>query len=227
MNSEQRMGRINDLMERIDLYKVEPSRASQRVKQAWELLHNFISDKAQFLQENDITPVIYGSVTSDDPKYLDFDICLLTVNDDEAIEKIVEESWVKELSKSWRKIRPGGHVEIGRDGHIEYISFEKLEAYAKALKENRVESVDEEALDIFVYFLEASSILAGDYPYSEPEKENNSKVKFLEIVQQSPLLSAYTIWNLEQTLIQRETRRAGVADHQTGADVYKNRKLGF
>ena len=74
---------------------------------------------------------------------------------------------------------------------------------------------------MFVYFMEATSVLIGNYPYSTEEEDGRHKEKFLEILQESPLLFTYTLWGLEQSLIERETRRAGVGDHQTGEESYK------
>jgi hypothetical protein len=227
MNDEQRMARTLDLMERLELYKVDPIKASPRVQKAWRILSDFSVGKSQFFQDNGLTFIVYGSTTFDDPATLDFDICVLGLREDEEIENVIEKDWVRELSPVWREIRPGNPVNIGIEGHAEYMSYAKLEGYVRALKEDRKEFVDEKDLAMFVFFSEGVAVLAGNYLYSSKEDESELKDKYLEIVRQSPLLFAYVIWNLEQSLIYRETRRAGVADHQTGEDKYTRRSFGL
>jgi hypothetical protein len=220
MNNEQRMERARELMERHQLYKVEPSKASLRVKKAWGILDDFLESKAEYIRENGLTPVIYGSVTFDDPRSFDFDLCFVGMKDRQDVVDTVS-GWVDKLSDSWYELRPEGTPNLrGMNGHIDYISLEKLEMYANAFKENRREFVDKADFDMFVYFMEATSVLIGNYPYSTEEEEGRYKERFLEILQESPLLFTYTLWGLEQSLIERETRRAGVGDHQTGEDSH-------
>ena len=116
------------------------------------------------------------------------------------------------------------HPSFGTYGSISYVSFENLEKQAKALKENWKGYVDEGDFDIFTDILVASSVLVGEYLYSSDEEVAGLKDKYMEIVQQSPLLSAIAISELEDILIVREIRQAGVADYQTGEGELKRRK---
>jgi hypothetical protein len=206
--------RVHELMDKLDFYKVEPSRASLRVKRAWEIMDHFIESKSQFLRENALTPIVYGSMAFDDPAHFDFDLCLVGMNEIKGM-KGTQRKWVRELYASWK--------EVGVEGHVDHISFDRLEKCAQAFQDNRVRYIDKVAVDLFFDFLPASSILIGEYPYSSPDDEKLCKDKFLGILKQSPSLFAYTISNLEQSVIERETRRAGVGDHQTGEDGYKQR----
>src|SRR5688500_12861563 len=139
MNNEQRMERARDLMERHEIYKVEPSKASLRVQKAWGILDDFLESKAEYIRENGLTAVIYGSVTFDDPRTFDFDLCFVGMKDREDVEEVVQ-SWGDELSENWYEFRPEGTPKLrGINGHMGYISLEKLEMYANALKENRRE----------------------------------------------------------------------------------------
>jgi len=222
MSEEQMTVRLNDLMEKHELYKVDRSHASPRIQKAWEIMDKFVAGKWQFFQDHEITPVVYGSVTFDDPAHLDFDLALVGVDTREGIEKDLE-GWVKELQAGWKA--------VGTEGHITYTTLEKLDGYAKAFQEDKLESVEEEDYDIFLYLFYGASVLIGNSAYRPEEKGKQFKEKYLEIVKQSPSLLAYTIYNLEESLIERETRRAGVGDHQTGEDHYKQKliteKLGI
>jgi hypothetical protein len=212
MNQDQMLGRVNELMYKHTLYKVDRNNATARVQRAWEIMDDFLASKSQYLQENGITPVVYGSMTFDDPATFDFDLCLVGMSEREDVEADLD-AWTNELWEGWE--------QVGTKGHIHYTNLEKLERYVKAFHENNLDVVDEEDFDIFLYLFYGSSVLIGSYIYSEGEEENIYKEKYLEAVKQSPSLLAYTIFNLEQSLIERETRRAGIGDHQTGEDNYK------
>jgi hypothetical protein len=214
LDNDRRVDRVHELMDQLDIYKVDPSRASLRVKRAWEIMDNFVAGKSQFLQENALTPIVYGSMTFDDPAHFDFDLCLVGMNEIKGMRGTQRE-WMRDLYASWK--------EVGVEGHVDYVSFDRLEKCAQGFQDNKVRYIDKVAVDLFFDFFTASSVLIGNYPYSPPEDEKKYKERFLEVLKQSPSLFAYTISNLEQSVIERETRRAGVGDHQTGEGKYKQR----
>lgn len=222
LNRDQMVNRAHELMDVLDVYKVDRARASQRIKRGWEIMDSFIASKAQYLEENALTPIVFGSMTYDDPAHFDFDLCVVGM-DEIKEEKGKTIKWARELYKSWK--------EVGTQGNIQFISFDKLEKCAQAFQGNKVRYIDKVAPDLFFDFLPASAILIGEYPYSPPEDEKKYKELFLDILKQSPSLFAYTIFNLERSVIERETRRAGVGDHQTGEDGFKQRlvseRFGF
>jgi hypothetical protein len=213
MTGDQMIGRAKDLIDRLDQYKVEPSRASLPVKKAWVAMDNFIASKAEYLQENGITPIVYGSMAFDDAQLLDFDLCLLGENDLDMKDEL--KKWERELAESWKN--------VGVKGHIEYVSFETLERYGKAFREDRADLIDEIDADIFFDGPVVLPVLIGTYPYTDQEEAKKHKERFFEIVQQCPSLLAFTIWNVAEVLMDRETRRAGVFHRQTGEDKYMAR----
>ena len=186
MNQEQRLARVHDLIERHELYKVNRNHASPRVQRAWEIIDGFMEGKAQYIKESGITPIIYGSATFDDPATFDFDLSFVGISENDELEAKLE-AWKGELAASWK--------EKGIEGHITYTSLENLERYARAMQEDIVEVVDEEDYDIYLYLLYGSSVLIGNYAYSESELGNEFREKYIDIVKQSPPLLAYTIFS--------------------------------
>ena len=89
-------------------------------------MDNFVTSKEQFLQENALTPVVYGSITFDDPAHFDFDLCLVGMNEMKGI-KGTQRKWIRELYASWK--------EVGIEGHVDYISFDRLEKCAQAFQD--------------------------------------------------------------------------------------------
>jgi len=157
-------------------------------------MDDFVGSKSQFLEDNALTPIVYGSMTFDDPAHFDFGLCLVGM-DEIKVMKGTQKKWTRELYASWE--------EVGVESHVDYISFDRLEKCAQAFQDNRVRYIDKVTVDLFFDFLPASSILIGEYLYSSPDDGNLYKDKFLGILKQSTSLFAYTIWNLEESVIQR------------------------
>jgi hypothetical protein len=214
LDRDQMVNRAHELMDVLDVYKVDRTRASQRIKRGWEIMDDFIAGKAEYLEENALTPIVFGSITYDDPAHFDFDLCLVGMNEIKG-EKGVQRKWMRDLHAVWK--------EVGVEGNLDFMSFEMLEKCAQAFQDNKVRYIDKVAAGRFFDFLPASSILIGEYPYSPPEDKEKYKEMFLDILKQSHSLFAYTISNLERSVIERETRRAGVGDHQTGEDKFRQR----
>lgn len=194
LSAEELELEAHEALSRLEELKVDELQATKRTKAAWTKLREFFETKSQILQTHRILPIVYGSIIFDDPKHLDYDVLLVTGQDNEQVAKL-ELSWEPELDEQWRS--------IGSPGHIDYLSMERLRGHAKTVGSKKFS--DPFAIDSD--FKHASIVLAG-LPLGDGAVSYRQEI--WSLAQENPVLMAYVTLKLKETIALREVRRAGV-----------------
>lgn len=205
--AERQIQRINEL-------KIDRNKSSKKVRKAWQVLENFVDSKSSTIKENELIPIAYGSIVFDDVRHLDYDLLLASRNEKPNMSGFLK-TWDEELNDEWSG--------VGEEGHTAYFSIDRLRNRCRAFQEELTEYVDRYAEDIDDDFVHATIIMMGEVISSnDSDKEKESKKlheireQIWDLAQETPELMAAIAFNLQQTVVERETRRLGLAPHQTG-----------
>jgi hypothetical protein len=181
-------------LDRLGELKIRSDRASARTKEAWVKLNSFFSSRKSEMDTLGVAPIVYGSVIFDDPKLLDFDILLVTEDFGDEVERKID-IWMNDLNQVWKN--------PVKEGHMEHLSLERLRMHCNAFNNNQIDVNTYTEID----FDAAAKVLSGDSLTQSTEKY---KEEIWKLAEETPVLMAYIVLMLNQTIGLHEARRLGV-----------------
>lgn len=208
--SKERFILLQNVLNNLKTYKVKRICSTNKVKEGWQIIEDFLSEKSQTLIREDTIPLLYGSMIFDDPKNLDYDLFLVS-NHKSSINYDLLTKWELDLDRKWQK--------IGTPGHISYLSLDAVQINASLIHSNCAEYAEKYAEMVDFDFMNVGIVLIGESFKNDIFSGVNSQIPLLQdriinIANKSSILMGTIIRNLQETLIVRETRRNGLCDRK-------------
>ena len=123
--------------------------------------------------------------------------------------------WSSELNRSW----------IGSEGHTSHLSLDRLRTHCKAFDKGWEQYINDYTEEIAYDFGASSIIMTGEaiFPTTQNrkvgiERLDRMKDQVWELALETPEFMASMLFDLQDTTVIRETRRSGLAPHQTRED---------
>ncbi|NCN82753.1 MAG: hypothetical protein GW947_02185 [Candidatus Pacebacteria bacterium] len=192
---------IADTRRALETLQVNPDSAkSPRVIEGYRVLKVFFTERLQYLRDNKIVVLVYGSMRYDDPVNLDYDIlCVVPSHAKEFVSTLID--WMKELDHPWDSL-------VGYGGHLTFVGLEDIREYATEIGNGNLEFITSNCMDISMDMMGAAILITGYAGFTpDPKLCAEYRQRVLELASTNAILQASIAENLLSVLTIRQERR--------------------